>query len=148
MKKWLFTFLFFISWFIFVFFIKNDFLLTIHVPIKIPNIIFYLCTIISILFTTYSIIKLHEEYSLKETKEYNRYVLVDYVFFQGIFFSFFIIKSIFLSFSCSVITLLASLFLYYESKSFDKNNSKYLWYSIYYNLFISLLLLITYFMNL
>ena len=144
MKKWLFLFFLSIPWFLFV--LINTSSLSIEMPIKIPNILFYSLTTLTILCTVYSVSTLHQEYSFKETKEYNRYLLVYYLFFQGIFLSLFM--NIFISFSCSIIALLASLFLYYESKSYDKNISKYLWPSIYYNLVISCLLLITYFMNL
>lgn len=146
MKKWFSIFLVSILWFFFLFFIQNDNLLTIHMPIKISSYLFYILTSISIFLSMYSVITLHEEYSFHETKEYNRYLIVYYFFFQGIFAC--LSLNIFLSFSCSVITLLSSLFLYYESKSYDKDCSKYLWFSLYYNLILCILLLITYFMNL
>ena len=143
MKKWIRWFIILLPWFLFL--IQRNFL-TIEMPIKIPNIIFYIFTIINIFFTSYSVTKLHEKYSFSETKEYNRYLLVYYFFFQGTFLS--LSVNIFLSLSCAIITFLSSLFLYYESKSYDKIVSKYLWYPLYYNLFISILLFITYFMNL
>ena len=146
MKKWFSVIFASILWFIFLLFINNNSLLAIDVPFKIKPLFFYITTSISIFLSMYSVVTLHEEFSFLETKEYNRYLLVYYLFFQGIFAC--LSLNIFLSFSCSVITLLSSLFLYYESKSYDKTNSKYLWFSLYYNLILCILLLITYFMNL
>lgn len=149
MKKYLTWFLSIIPWlFFFIFLKENTFIKTIKRPLPIPFWLFTIITLFSIFLITYSVFLLHKEYSYKETKEYNRYLIVFYLFFQGIFFSLTLIENVFISFSCAIITVLASLFLYYESKSYNRLCTKYLCYPIYYNIILCFLLLITYFINL
>ena len=82
------------------------------------------------------------------TKEYKKDLAYNYVFNQLYTIVFFCFKSTFLGFIVCLITLLTSLFLYYETKEINKNASKFL---IPYTLFLvyaTILSASIYFMNL
>ncbi|MEG0826207.1 MAG: hypothetical protein RR404_01920, partial [Bacilli bacterium] len=84
----------------------------------------------------------------KDTIDYNKYLFTNYIFNIFFMISLFIINNLFLSFCTIIVCFLSTLFLYYESKSYDLKASKYLVFNIYYNLYLSVILLVTYFMNL
>lgn len=67
------------------------------------------------------------------TKEYKKDLGYNYLFNQLYPITFFCFKSTFLGFVTCLITLLTSLFLYYETKEINKNASKFL---IPYTLFL------------
>lgn len=82
------------------------------------------------------------------TKEYKKELLYNYVFNQLYTIVFFCFKSTFLGFIVCLLTLLTSLFLYYETKAINKSSSKFL---IPYTLFLiyaTILSASIYFMNL
>lgn len=66
-------------------------------------------------------------------KEYKKDLLYNYLFNQLYTIVFFCFKSTFLGFIICLLTLLTSLFLYYETKSINKKASKFL---IPYTLFL------------
>ena len=81
-------------------------------------------------------------------KSYLKNLLYNYIFNQLYVITFFLLKNPFLAFIDTLLTLITSLFLYYETKEISKNASKYL---IPYPLFLvyaTILSLSVYFINL
>ncbi|MCI9234127.1 MAG: tryptophan-rich sensory protein [Bacilli bacterium] len=97
-----------------------------------------------IAFSCYMIFK---EYGKKE-KEYNHILLCNYLFNQLFPLLFFQFHSLFFSFVDTVVLLLSTLFLYYESKSLNETSSKLLLPYLFWNMFAMILSITIYFMNL
>lgn len=113
-----------------------------------PNYIVTILLIISYLFKYLSIFKIYNNFDIKETKDYNRYLYTNMLFNILTMVNLRIVNSLFLTFSSITICLLSNLFLYYETKSYDKRISTYLLPSVYFSLICSFLSLFIYFMNL
>ena len=82
------------------------------------------------------------------TKEYKKDLLINYLFNQSYTIIFFCFRSTFFGLISCILTLLTSLFLYYETKEISKKASYFL---IPYTLFLvyaSILSVVIYFINL
>lgn len=114
----------------------------------LPNFLFApVWTVIYILIALSITILILNSY-IKYEKDYRNSLILNYIFNQLYLFLFFTLKSPFLGFVDSVLILITSLFLYYETKELNKNASKFLipytWFSVY----ASILSLVIYFLNL
>ena len=113
-----------------------------------PSIIFPIVwTILYILIAT-SIYLIYENYNYKDIPSYNKTLLINYVSNQIFSFLFFTIKSPFLALIDTIVVLISSLFLYYESKELNKTSAKLLIPYIIWNIFASILIISIFFMNL
>lgn len=83
----------------------------------------------------------------ENTKDYNKYLLINYVSNQIFTFLFFDLKSPFLALVDTVIVLLSSIYLYMESKMINKTSAKLLIPYIIWNMFATILITSIFFMN-
>ena len=90
---------------------------------------------------------IYKNYNYKDTKSYNKALLINYFSNQAFSFLFFTIKSPFLALIDTIIILISSLFLYYESKELNKTSSKLLIPYILWNIFATILITSVFFMN-
>jgi len=113
-----------------------------------PSIVFpIMWTILYILIAT-SIYLIYRDNSYKDTPNYNKTLLINYFSNQIFSFLFFTIKSPFLALIDTIVVLISSLFLYYESKELNKTSAKLLIPYIIWNVFASILIISIFFMNL
>lgn len=150
MKKFLTFILILIPWFIsgLIFRSNSSFYQSLNLPsFAPPPIIFGIVWPILYILISYSIYLIIKEYNLKELKDYKLYLIINYISNQLFTFFFFTIENLFLGFVDSVIVLLSSLFLYYETKSLNEKVSKFLIPYIIWNIFACILSLTIYFMN-
>ncbi len=150
MKK-LFKFLgLLLLWFIASLIFKSDtvFYKGLNKPFFAPKpIIFGIVWPILYILITISIYKIFKNNSYKNTQDYNKTLLINYFSNQLFSFLFFTLKSPFLALIDTIIVLLSSLFLYYETKELDEKSSKLLIPYIMWNLFASILITVIFFMN-
>lgn len=85
---------------------------------------------------------------IKCEKDYLNSLIFNYIFNQLYLFFFFVLKSPFLGFVDSVLILITSLFLYYETKELNKKASKFLILYTWFNVYACILSLAIYFLNL
>lgn len=83
----------------------------------------------------------------ENTKDYNKYLIINYLSNQLFTFLFFDLKSPFLALIDTVIVLLSSIYLYIESKSINKTSAKLLIPYIIWNIFATILITSVFFMN-
>ena len=81
------------------------------------------------------------------TKEYKKDLLYNYIFNQLYTIVFFCFKSPLGGFIICLLSLLTSLFLYYETKEIDKKSSKFLIPYVLFLVYATILSLSIYFMN-
>ena len=112
-----------------------------------PPILFAIIWLILYILIAISIYKIYNDNNYKNTKEYNKALLINYFSNQIFSFLFFTIKSPFLALIDTIIVLISSLFLYYETKSLDKKSSKLLIPYIIWNIFATILITFVFFMN-
>ena len=113
-----------------------------------PSIVFPIVwTILYILIAT-SIYLIYKDNNFKDIPNYNKTLLINYFSNQIFSFLFFTIKSPFLALIDTIIVLISSLFLYYESKELNKTSAKLLIPYIIWNLFAAILIISIFFMNL
>jgi len=113
-----------------------------------PSIVFpIMWTILYILIAT-SIYLIYRDNSYKDTPNYNKTLLINYFSNQIFSFLFFTIKSPFLALIDTIVVLISSLFLYYESKELNKTSAKLLIPYIIWNVFATILIISIFFMNL
>lgn len=112
-----------------------------------PSIVFTVIWTILYILIAMSIYVIYKENRFKDIKEYNKVLLTNYFFNQLFSFTFFVFQSPFLSFVNTIIILITSLFLYYESKRLNDTSSKLLIPYIIWNIFATILSLTIYFMN-
>lgn len=151
MKKF-FKFLFFLlPWFISSLLFKTDtlFYKSIKKPPFAPAPILFpiVWTILYILIA----INIYNTYKLNNYKnipDYNKSLLINYFSNQIFTFLFFTVKSPFLAMVDTIVVLLSSLFLYYESKEYSKKYSKFLLPYIFWNIFACILIISIFFLNL
>lgn len=134
-----------IPWFISSIVFKSDtiFYNNLNLPNFAPNpfvfIIVWLILYILIALSIYNM----SEYS----PTYKKILLINYVSNQTFSFFFFILKSPFLALIDTVIILISSLFLYYESKLDNEKSSRLLIPYLIWNLFATILIIFVFFMN-
>ena len=128
-----------LPWFISAILFKADtnFYKTLSKPIFAPPPwLFGLIWPILYLLIAYSISKI---WNIK-TENYKRYLLINYISNQLFSFFFFTIKNNFLSFIDTIIVLLSSILLYWETKNIEKKYSKTLIPYIIWNIFALILI--------
>lgn len=113
-----------------------------------PSIVFPIVWTILYILIAISIYLIYRDNSYKDTPSYNKALLINYFSNQIFSFLFFTIKSPFLALIDTVIVLISSLFLYYESKELNKTSAKLLIPYIIWNVFATILILFIFFMNL
>lgn len=150
MKKIITFILISIPWFISGFLIQSnpDFYQSLKLPsFAPPPIIFGIVWTILYLLISYSIFMIIKDFKKDNLKDYFLYLIINYVSNQLFTFFFFKLQNIFLAFVDTIIVLLSSLFLYYETKSLNDKSAKFLIPYIIWNLFATILILFIYFMN-
>lgn len=150
MKKILTFLVILIPWFIsgILFSNNTNFYNSINVPsFTPPPIVFIIIWPILYILISISVYMIVTKYSISNEKQYYKTLLYNYIFNQLYTFLFFKLNNIFLSFIDTLLILLTSLFLYYETKELDKKASKFLIPYIFWNIFAFILILATYFMN-
>lgn len=113
-----------------------------------PSIAFPIIWTILYFLIALSIYHIFKDYNYKDTPNYNKSLLINYFSNQFFSFLFFTIKSPFLALIDTIIVLISSLFLYYESKELNKTSAKLLIPYILWNLFATILIIFIFFMNL
>ena len=150
MKKLLLFILFLIPWYLglsilpintaYYYSLKTPFFISTPIILTSWGIIYILNSYISS-----SIIK---EYNFKYSKEYLRSLLFNYIVNLSFLYFFFSLKSLFLSFTCSVIIFISTLIMYYEIQELKPNLKYYLCFYLGINLITITYLLILLFSNL
>lgn len=140
-----------LPWFLSSLIFKSDtiFYKSINKPVFAPPAILFpiVWTILYILIAI-SIFLIYKDNNYKNTPNYNKALLTNYFSNQVFSFLFFTIKSPFLALIDTVIVLISSLFLYYESKELNKTSSLLLIPYIIWNIFASILITSVFFLNL
>lgn len=117
-------------------------------PIIPPNYIIVTILCITYLLKFITICKIYNNFDIKTTKEFNKYLYTNLLFNFISIISLCVINNLFLTFSSITICSISNLFLYYETKSYSNKISKYLVPSILFSIFCCINVLIIYFMNL
>ena len=112
-----------------------------------PGFLFGIIWPILYILIAISIYKVFQSNNFSDTHEYNKSLLINYFSNQVFSFLFFTIKSPFLALIDTLIVLISSLFMYYETKELNNNSSKYLIPYIVWNIFASTLIISIFFMN-
>lgn len=150
MKKIITFILIAIPWFISGIFIKSDprFYQSLNLPpFAPPSIVFGIVWTVLYLLISYSIFLIIKDFKKESLKDYFLYLIINYVSNQLFTFFFFNLQNIFLAFVDTIIVLLSSLFLYYETKSLNDKSAKFLIPYVMWNLFANVLIMSIYFMN-
>lgn len=140
-----------LPWFLSALLFKTDtiFYKSLNKPIFAPPpILFGIIWPILYLLIAISIYNIYKNNNRKNIKDYNKALLINYISNQIFSFLFFTIKSPFLALIDTLIVLISSLFLYYETKKLDKKASYFLIPYIIWNIFASLLIISIFFLNL
>lgn len=151
MKKILKFLMFLLPWFIGGLLFRSDtiFYKSLNKPaFAPPSIVFPIVWTILYILIAISIYLIYKDNSYKNTPEYNKTLLINYFSNQVFSFLFFTLKSPFLALIDTVIVLISSLFLYYESKELNKISAKLLIPYIIWNIFAAILIISIFFMNL
>ena len=151
MKKIFKFIVFLVPWFISSLLFKSDtiFYKSLNKPLFAPpSIIFPIVWTILYILIAISIYLIYNDNNYKDTQEYNKSLLINYFSNQIFSFLFFTIKSPFLALIDTIVVLISSLFLYYESKELNKKASKLLIPYIIWNVFATILIISIFFMNL
>ena len=112
-----------------------------------PAILFPIVWTILYVLIAVSIYLVFNKHSYKSTQNYNKALLINYFSNQVFSFLFFTLKSPFLALIDTIIVLISSLFLYYESKELNKTSAKLLIPYIIWNTFATILIISIFFMN-
>lgn len=112
-----------------------------------PSIVFPIVWTILYILIAISIYIIYKNYNYKDIPNYNKTLLINYFTNQIFSFLFFTIKSPFLALIDTIIVLISSLFLYYESKLLNKTSSKLLIPYILWNTFATILIISIFFLN-
>ena len=151
MKKIFKFILILIPWFIGGLLFKSDtiFYKSLNKPVFAPpSILFPIVWTILYILIALSIYLIFKNNIFKDTKNYNKALLINYFSNQVFSFLFFTLKSPFLALIDTFIVFISSLFLYYESKELNKASAKLLIPYIIWNLFALILIIFIFFMNL
>ena len=148
MKKILTFFIILLPWFLSSLIFKTDtnFYKSINKPFFAPPSILFpiIWTILYILIAISIYLIITQK---NNTKDYNKYLTINYISNQIFTFLFFNLKSPFLALIDTIIVLLSSIYLYIESKSINKTSSKLLISYIIWNSFASILITSIFFLN-
>ena len=148
MKKILTFIIILLPWFLssLIFETDTNFYKSINKPFFAPPGILFpiIWTILYILIATSIYIIISKK---NNTKDYNKYLVVNYISNQIFTFLFFDLKSPFLALIDTVIVLLSSIYLYIETKSINKTASKLLIPYIIWNGFATILITSIFFLN-
>ena len=127
---------------------SNSFYNKINLPFfALPSFLYGIIWTILYILIAISIYKVIDKYDLK-IKEYNKAIIINYIFNQLYTFIFFGIKNLFLAFIDTLFILISSINLYYETKKLDLKAAKLLIPYIIFSGFATILSLTIYFMNL
>ena len=144
-KKFLVYLLFLLPWFIssLLFKIDKAYYLSLNKPFFAPNpIIFGIVWPILYILISYSVYKTWKD----KNNKYVIYLIINYIANQLFTWAFFSVKNNFLALIDTIIILVSSIFLYFESKMLKSNYSKYLIPYIIWNVF-ALILIFTIFLT-
>lgn len=132
-----------------VFQVDTSFYASLNLPFFAPPaILFAIVWTILYFCIAISIFMIVNNYSKETLKDYYKILLVNYASNQLFTFFFFVLKSPFLGFVDTVVVLISSIFLYYETKSIYRKASLFLIPYIFWNLFAMILSMSIYFLNL
>lgn len=121
---------------------------TINTPsFTIPKFLFGIVWTILYILIAISIYKVSES-NYYDLKDYKKNLLYNYIFNQLYTIIFFCFKNNFLAFVDVLLTLLSSLFLYYETKSINNKASKFLLPYVFFLIYAFILSITIYFINL
>ena len=151
MKKILRFIIILLPWFMSAILFKTDktFYKNINKPFFAPSpIVFPIVWTTLYILLALSIYLVYRDNNIKMTKDYNKYLLINYVANQAFQFFFFTIKSPFLALIDTIIVFISSLYLFYESKKLNKTSSKLIIPYIIWNGFATILIISIFFMNL
>ena len=151
MKKILKFLIFLLPWFIGGIIFRSDtiFYKGINKPsFAPPSIVFPIVWTILYILIAISIYLIYRDNNYKDIPDYNKSLLINYFSNQIFSFLFFTIKSPFLALIDTIVVLISSLFLYYESKELNKTSSKLLIPYILWNIFATILIITIFFLNL
>ena len=138
-------------WFLSAILFKTDktFYKNINKPFFAPTpIVFPIVWTILYILLAISIYLIYKDNKFSETKNYNKTLIINYIANQAFQFLFFTIKSPFLALIDTIIVLVSSLYLYYESKKLNKTSAKLIIPYIIWNAFATILIMSIFFMNL
>ena len=139
-----------LPWFLSAIIFKTDtvFYKSLNKPIFAPPpILFGIIWPILYILIAISIYNIYKNNDRKDIKDYNKALIINYVSNQAFSFFFFTIKSPFLALIDTIIVLISSLFLYYETKNLDKKSSYFLIPYIIWNIFATILITSIFFLN-
>ena len=139
-----------LPWFLSAIIFKTDtvFYKSLNKPIFAPPpILFGIIWPILYILIAISIYNIYKNNDRKNIKDYNKALIINYVSNQAFSFFFFTIKSPFLALIDTIIVLISSLFLYYETKNLDKKSSYFLIPYIIWNIFATILITSIFFLN-
>lgn len=151
MKKILKFLVFLVPWFIGGLIFKSDtiFYKSLNKPFFAPSsVVFPIVWTILYVLIGISVYLIYKDNNYKDIPNYNKTLLINYFSNQIFSFLFFTIKSPFLALIDTIVVLISSLFLYYESKELNKTSSKLLIPYIIWNTFATILIISIFFMNL
>lgn len=151
MKKFLKFVIILAPWFISAILFKTDktFYKNINKPFFAPSpILFPIVWTILYILLAISIYLIFRDNKISETKEYSKFLTINYVANQAFQFLFFTIKSPFLALIDTIIVFISSLYLYYEAKKLNTTSSKLIIPYIIWNGFATILIMFIFFMNL
>ena len=151
MKKILKFLVFLVPWFIGGLIFKSDtiFYKSLNKPFFAPSsVVFPIVWTILYVLIGISVYLIYKDNNYKDIPNYNKTLLINYFSNQIFSFLFFTIKSPFLALINTIVVLISSLFLYYESKELNKTSSKLLIPYIIWNTFATILIISIFFMNL
>ena len=151
MKKLLKFLIILLPWFIGGIIFRSDtiFYKSLNKPVFAPpSFIFPIVWSILYILIALNIYLIYKDNEFKSTPNYNKTLLINYFSNQIFSFFFFTLKSPFLAIIDTLIVLISSLFLYYESKELNKTSANLLIPYILWNIFASILIISIFFMNL
>ncbi len=126
----------------------TDFFNTLNLPwFALPKSLYGIVWTILYILITISITKIYLNNDKKYIKGYTQALISNYIFNQLYLFFMFFLKNPFLGFVDSLIILITSLFLYYETKELDDKTSKFLLPYVFFNIYATILSLTIYFIN-
>lgn len=150
MKKFLLFILFLIPWYLglIILPINTNYYYSLKTPFFISTPIVLISWGIIYIINSYISSIIIKEYNYLYSKEYLQSLLFNYIVNLSFLYFFFSLKSLFLSFTCSVIIFISTLIMYYEIKELKPNLKYYLYFYLGINLITITYLLILLFSNL
>ena len=150
MKKIFLFIIVLIPWFLSSLFMNdNSFYETLNLPFfALPGGAYGIVWSILYILIAISIYKIYKSFDIKKIKEYNIALILNYIFNQLYTFLLFRLENLFLALIDSILILISSINLYYETKKIDENAAKFLIPYVLFNLFAFILSITVYFMNL